>query len=357
MSSHGRSSMSSLPRYTEARRSSGIFRGLAALAVIAGVTAGCGPPMAASRTGEQELLQARLERGQYLAEGPMHCFRCHSEIDWEAPGGLPVPGKKGGGSVQSVTQVSPPFELVKPNISPDRETGVGEWTDEELARAIREGIGRDGRRLFLQMPYVSFRDLSDEDLASVIAYIRSIEPVKNKLVSADLPRALKEILPPRQPITQPVPGPDMSDPVQRGAYLAKLGGCYRCHTAIDQRGQASPDLAFGGGAVYRGAWGEAASANLTPHASGIPYYDEDLFLSVMRTGAVRAHKIVDVMPWAYFRNMTDEDLKAILAYLRTLNPVRHRVDNTEPSAPCKKCGRTHGLGAHNGLFAKLEEQI
>ncbi len=349
--------MRSLPRYTEVRCSSGIFRGLAALAVIAGLTAGCGSEMAVSRTGEQELLQARLERGKYLAEGPMHCFRCHSEIDWEAPGGLPVPGKKGGGSVQSVTQVNQPFELVKPNISPDRETGVGEWTDEELARAIREGIGRDGRRLYFQMPYVYFRDLSDEDLASVIAYIRSIEPVKNKLAPTDLPRALTEILPPRQPITQPVPGPDMSEPVQRGAYLAQLGGCYRCHTPPDQRDQRSPGLAFAGGAVYRGAWGEAASANLTPHASGIPYYDEDLFLTVMRTGAVRARKIVDVMPWAYFRNMTGEDLTAILAYLRTLNPVRHRVDNTEPSAPCKKCGRTHGLGADNGLFVHLEEQI
>ena len=148
--------MRSLRRDAEVRCSSGIFRVLAALVVIAGVTAGCGPKKAVSRTGEQELLQARLERGQYLAEGPMHCFRCHSEIDWEAPGGLPVPGKKGGGSVQSVTQVNQPFELVKPNISPDRETGVGEWTDEELARAIREGIGRDGRRLYFQCPmYIS----------------------------------------------------------------------------------------------------------------------------------------------------------------------------------------------------------
>ena len=67
----------------------------------------------------------------------------------------------------------------------------------------------------------------------------------------------------------------------------------------------------------------------------------------MRTGYVGARKLKSIMPWWAFRNMTDNDLKAVFAYLRTLTPVRHDVDNTEPSAQCKICGQKHGLGDHN----------
>ena len=287
---------------------------------------------------------ARLERGRYLVEGPAHCFECHSEIDWETPGAQPKAGRKGAGTVF--------FEdgmdwLVAPNITPDRDTGAGAWTDEQFARAIREGVGHDGRRLFPLMPYLHFRSMSDEDLASVVVYIRSLAPVRNVLPKTVLPEPIKGSLPPLQPITGPVRGPDPANQVERGEYLVTLANCRSCHTPMDERGQSLPQLAFAGGLRFKGPWGEVSSANITPDASGISYYDEATFVKTLRTGQVGARKLSSLMPWGYFRNMTDEDLKAIYAYLRTLPPVRHRVDNTEEATTCEVCGGRHGFGDRN----------
>jgi hypothetical protein len=92
---------------------------------------------------------------------------------------------------------------------------------------------------------------------------------------------------------------------------------------------------------------DVAAANLTPDASGIVYYDDALFIQAMRTGSVGVRKLKPATPWWTFRNMTDDDLKAVFAYLRTLKPVHHRVDNTELPTQCKLCGRKHGLGSQN----------
>jgi hypothetical protein len=89
------------------------------------------------------------------------------------------------------------------------------------------------------------------------------------------------------------------------------------------------------------------ATNLTPDASGIPYYDEELFVSAMRTGKVKARELSPVMPWVYFGRMTDEDLKAMFAYIQSLKPIQHRVSNEEPPTPCKRCGATHGAGDKN----------
>ena len=104
---------------------------------------------------------------------------------------------------------------------------------------------------------------------------------------------------------------------------------------------------FAGGQVFDGAWGRTVSANITPDASGISYYDEALFLQVMRTGYVKARKLDALMPTEQYRGMTDDDLKAIFGYLRTLKPVKHRVDNTLPPTYCKLCRAKHGAGDQN----------
>jgi mono/diheme cytochrome c family protein len=291
-----------------------------------------------------ESTAARLERGRYIVEGPAHCFECHSEVDWENPGGQPKPGKKGAGT--EFGKYGMPW-LVAPNITPDLETGAGAWTDEQFARAIREGIGHDGRRLFPIMPYLYFREMSDEDLASVIVYLRSIEPVRNVLPRTNVPEMMKGSLPAHQPITEPVSPPDTSDVIARGKYLVNLGSCSSCHTPMTRQGQLIAGLDFAGGMTFKGPWGEVNSANITPDASGISYYDEQLFIKTLRTGHVGARKLSSIMPWGYFRNMTDDDLKAIFAYLRTLPPVQHRVDNTEVPTECALCGRRHGYGEMN----------
>ncbi len=119
------------------------------------------------------------------------------------------------------------------------------------------------------------------------------------------------------PITAPVPPPDTSDPVKRGEYLSEISRCGSCHTP--RKGMPpQPDMAraFGGGNDFGGV----VTSNITPDASGISYYAESLFIQVMRTGQVRARKIKPPMPWPFYRNMTDEDLKAIFSICERSSP-------------------------------------
>src|SRR5688500_2879619 len=286
----------------------------------------------------------RLDRGRYIVESTAHCFQCHSDVDYSKPGAQPKPGKKCAGAVFAEDGME---WLVAPNITPDVETGAGSWTDEQLARAIREGIGHDGRRLFPVMPYENFRNMSDEDLASVITYIRSIEPVRNKLPKTQIPEPLKAALPPHAPITTQVSAHHAYNQVARGRYMATLGNCVTCHTPMNEKGQPMMEMAFAGGFHLKGTWGDVYSANITPDPTGISYYDEALFIRTMRTGHVGARKLNYVMPTGYFKNMTDDDLKAIFAYLRTLRPVKHRLDNMEEATLCPLDGQKHGFGDRN----------
>lgn len=283
---------------------------------------------------------AKLERGRYLVEAVAYCYYCHSDNDWEAVEPLPKPGMKGAGAL--FPEKNLPGRVVTSKITPDPETGIGSWTDEELNRAIREGIGRDGRRLFPIMP--AYQRLSDEDLAAIIAYLRSQPAVRNELPKTQLPEPVRANLPPPMPVARPVAAPDLADPVKKGEYLVTLGDCVSCHTPLDPQGVPQMKLAFGGGFELSGPWGVVVSTNITPDASGISYYDEALFLKVMRIGNPGARKLNRVMPFHVYRNMTDEDLKAIFSFLKTLPPVEHRVDNTEEPRACKICGRSHGLG-------------
>jgi mono/diheme cytochrome c family protein len=179
--------------------------------------------------------------------------------------------------------------------------------------------------------------------------LRSIPPVRKALPRTELIFPVKYLIRTApEPITAPVPEPDLSTPLSRGKYLATVADCSGCHTPLNDKGQPIAGLEYAGGFELKGPWGTVASANITPDATGIPYYDEAMFLETIRTGYVKgARKLNQIMPWSVFRNMTDEDLKAIFAYLRTLPPIQHRVDNTEAPTPCKRCGFSHGLGDQN----------
>jgi len=285
----------------------------------------------------------RLARGSYLVNGPDACFSCHATTDIKKAGWPPLPGTEGSGS-DYVFWGQP--GLVAPNITPDLDTGAGTWTDDMLARAIREGVAHDGHFLDPSvMPYEFYRAMSDEDMASVIVYLRSIPPVRNAL---PLPKAHDNLVTPfAVPITSPIPEPDLSTPEKRGAYLVRIAGCQWCHTLRDVDRRSLPSLEFAGGDLITNPYSEASSANITPDPSGISYYDEAQFLRTIRTGRVGARQISSNMPWWYFAHMNDEDLKAVFAFLRTVKPVHHRVDNTEPVAYCRRCGRKHAGGALN----------
>jgi mono/diheme cytochrome c family protein len=257
-----------------------------------------------------------------------------------------VPGTEGAGEVQP--EVGLPGRIVAPNLTPDRETGAGNWTDDQFARAIREGIGHDGRALFPMMPYMHYREMSDEDVASVIVYLRSLPAVRRELPKTEIIFPVKYLVRSMpEPLTSPVAeDASASDMVRHGAHLVNLAGCSDCHTP-QVHGERVPGMDFAGGMILSGAWGSVASANLTPDATGIPYYDEALFVQVLHSGYVKARPLNSIMPVVVYTNLTDSDLKAMFAYLRTLKPVKHRVDNAEPATECKVCRQKHGAGAEN----------
>ena len=290
---------------------------------------------------------ARLARGEYLVRGVAGCLFCHSELD-PSTRGLPIKGGRVGGG-RTMTAEDMPW-LTASNLTSDPETGVGNWTDDMIGRAVREGISRDGRALFPMMPYQNYRHMSDEDLASVIAYIRSLPALREEHARTAIPFPLNRLINSApQPVEGAVPDPDVSTAEKRGAYLVTIASCAHCHTPRDDQGMPLQDLAFSGGNVltYQGAREPKAASNVTPAPNGIPYYDEALFLEVIRTGRVREREVSDLMPWGAYRGMSDDDLKAIFAYLKTLQPVDHYVDNALPPTKCAKCKLEHGGGSRN----------
>ena len=295
---------------------------------------------------------ARLERGTYLVNNVAGCLFCHSDLDPSVEG-LPIKAGMAGAG-RPLAEEDLPW-LTAPNLTPDPETGAGTWTDDMIARAVREGIGHDGRALFPMMPYGNYRKMSDEDLASVITYIRSLPAVRRANPKSAIPFPVNRFINAvPQPIDGPVPAPDLSTPEKRGEYLTTLASCSDCHTPMDDQGQYIAGMEFAGGNPFK--YGDArpmrSSANITPSPNGIPYYNEALFLEVIRTGRVRERQLSDLMPWAHYRNMTDEDLKAIFAYLKTLKPVDHYVDNALQPTLCAKCKLQHGGGERNRAGAE-----
>jgi hypothetical protein len=198
------------------------------------------------------------------------------------------------------------------------------------------------------MPFSHYRNMPDEDLASVIVYLRSLPAVRNALPTTEIIFPVKYIIRNEpQPLASAVPSPDVSDPVKRGRFLLTVIGCIDCHTPVDNHHVPIPGTEYSGGQVFQAPWGTVASANLTPDPSGIPYYDEATFIKAMRTGVVGTRQLSKTMPWSTMRNLTDEDLAGIFAYLKTLKPIAHRVDNGEPPTLCPLDGAMHGAGNQN----------
>jgi mono/diheme cytochrome c family protein len=289
---------------------------------------------------------ARLDRGKYLVtSGRAPCALCHSPMDVSG-GGLKVKdGAELSGRNWGVDGA--PF-VTAANLTPDPETGIGHVTDDELARAVREGIGRDGRALFPIMPYASMHAMPDEDLASVVVYLRSLKPIRNPLPPSAVPFPLNRLI---AGVPQPVDGPvtaDLSTPEKRGEHIAKIAICADCHTTRDDQGTLPAGLDFAGGTAMAFEGRKTIyTANITPSVNGIPYYTEALFIEVMRTGKVKARELDPMMPTMFYRHMTDQDLKDLFAYLKTLKPVEHYVDNSQAATKCARCGFDHGGGERN----------
>jgi len=308
-----------------------------------------GPKARAVTARKFDATPVRLARGQYLLEGPAPCFHCHTEHDLTPPELSRIAAKKGAGWAMPIPELG---SLIAPNITPDQETGIGAWTDDEIARAIQEGVSRNGRALFPVMPYMYFRHLTDEDLASIVVYLRTIPAVRNPLPVTKLVFPLSLIVKTMpQPLTSHEPDKPRNTPEQRGEYLATtVAICSECHTPTDDGGQPLPGLAFAGGNSFHDpsqGMKPVFSVNITGDPSGIAHYDEAMFVQTIRTGRLPGRALSHIMPFENFKNMTDEDLHDIFSYLKSLPHVQHRISNTDPPAACPLCKHAHGLGELN----------
>ncbi len=208
----------------------------------------------------------RVARGRYIVEHVSDCFGCHSDHDFDRFG-IPVKaGTEGQGGFVFDEKLGVPGIVAAHNITPDPATGIGSWTDDEVVRAIREGVSRDGRPLFPMMPYEDFRHMSDEDVYSVVAYLRSLHPVRNTVAATRIKfpvNLIMRTIP--SPLSAPVTAPsDEQDHLGYGRYLVTIAGCGGCHTPHDDKGAPILSESFSGGWEMHGPWGRVVTANITP---------------------------------------------------------------------------------------------
>ena len=306
---------------------------LVVLALAAGVLIWLSLKKPASRPASAEKIEAtpeRLTRGKYLVENVASCLDCHS--DHTNGYAFPIkPGSEGQGGYIFDKQIGFPGVVAAQNITSDVETGLGNWTDGEILRATREGIDRNGDALFPMMPYEHYRLMSDEDAKSVVVYLRTLKPIRNQVPAKhlDFPvNFIAKFIP--QPLSGPVTAPDPKTAhLEYGRYLARIGGCYECHTPHDDHNALVEARPFAGGWEMRGPWGRVFTANITP----APHTFMGQATKEQFIGRFRAFSAFDasnspaapkgantVMPWLAFAHMTDEDLGAIFDYLKTVKP-------------------------------------
>ena len=254
--------------------------------------------------------ESQLDRGRYLVETLAGCGNCHTP---RGPTG-PLKDKKfAGGEIIKHAD----FTAVTPNITPDPRTGIGNWSDDQIALAIREGRRPDGRLLGPAMPSRSYRSLADEDVKAIVAYLRSVPPIDNPITAES--RYDKPLPVSWGPRVGHVDAPPKRDTIAYGKYLAgPLARCMDCHTEPPRPGEAARLGA--GGKEFHGPWGISVSANLTPTELG-DWSDAEIEQAI-RSGIARdGHKLFPPMPFAAYKNIADDDMAALIAYLRSLPAV------------------------------------
>jgi mono/diheme cytochrome c family protein len=283
-----------------------------------------------------ELSKKRIERGKYLANSVTVCMDCHSSRDWSKFSGPMILGTNGKGGEAFTKEMGFPGNFYAPNITP---AGIRDWTDGEIFRAITSGVAKDGTPLFPLMPHPRYGKMDKEDVYSIIAYIRSLKPVENrvKLSEPDFPFSLiLHTIPQKAQFTK-IPNP--KNPVAYGAYLINAAACGDCHTPVNDKGAPLPAMDYAGGRVFPTPMGIIRSANITQdEVTGIGKWTEDIFVnrfkayadSTYQSPTINKGDMQTLMPWTMYSHMKTEDLKAIYAYLKTVKPVNQPVVKFEP---------------------------
>lgn len=251
------------------------------------------------------------ERGAYLVRGIAGCGNCHTPFGPEGPD----MGKELAGRLVEQNEM---FTAIAPNITPAGR--VADWSDAELARAIREGIRPDGSLIGPPMPYAMYRGLGDEDLAAIVAFLRTLPAVEN-----EVPASTYNIpLPPAYgPPVESVSAPAKGETVEYGAYLAgPVAHCMECHTPMGPQGPLLDTDLGRGGFEFHGPWGTSVASNITSHEDGLAGYSDDE-LKAMITKGMRPDgtPMMPPMPYGYLMQMDETDLNAIVLYLRSLPPL------------------------------------
>ncbi len=252
-----------------------------------------------------------LERGEYLVRGPAACGNCHTP---QGPNGPDMSNEFGGFMVEK----NDAFEAWAVNITPGSR--VADWTDEELAKAIREGIRPDGSVIGPPMPIGLYRGLSDDDLMSIVMFMRSVPASEN-----ETPFSTYNIpLPPAYgPPIETVASIPAGVTVEYGEYLAgPVAHCVECHSTPGPKGPMLDTHLGAGGFEFHGPWGTSVSPNLTPHEDGIPGYSDEELKEMITTGKrPDGTPMMPPMGYGYYATMTDDDLDAIILYLRQIPPL------------------------------------
>jgi mono/diheme cytochrome c family protein len=269
-----------------------------------------------------------LERGRYLVNGILSCGNCHTP---KGPDGNPLPGKElsGGG----VTFNTPTFATPSSNITPDRETGIGSWSDQDIKRALREGVRPDhaklpGTKLAPSMPIGQYKLLTERDLDAVVAYLRSIPAIRNELPGPVYKADIAYMPDPAggHPLTEE----QLRDPVVNGRYLGAIGHCMVCHSPV-VRG--APDLvnAFGKGGRrfgppvvtgYPAEWKGSVAPNITSDKkSGLgDWSDADIKRAIAKGISRDRRTLTFPMGFPWLATLKESDLDALVAWLRTVPP-------------------------------------
>lgn len=264
--------------------------------------------MAQAGPGTAETL---LERGTYLMKGIVGCGNCHTpkfgpHVGKELAGGFPIGGPKA------------PFTAFTSNITPDKATGIGNWTDAQIVRGIRDGKRPDGSLIGPPMPIPLYRNLSDRDVNAIVAYLRQVKPVRNKVKKSEY----RMPLPPAYgPPVGHVAEVSRMDKVAYGAYLAgPAGHCIECHTPM-VRGRLQHDKIGAGGQRFPGPWGVVVSPNITPAGAVGGFTDRQIKNAITKGVRPDGSKYTGPMAFRYYANISEPDLDALVAYLRSLKPI------------------------------------
>ena len=268
-----------------------------------------------------------VEQGRYLVESILACGNCHTP---RTPAGEPIHEKPlGGGGISFVT---PAFDATSTNITPDRETGIGSWSDADIKRALTEGIRPNHGRLAntplaAVMPISFFKPLLARDLDAVVAYMRALRPVRYEAPAPvyKMPVHHAPYPPAQGGFTEAM----MADPVKRGNYLVTIGHCMECHSPFEKGRVDYSKLGKGGRHISpneaRGlpsSWKGVAIPNITSHrTAGIGAWTDAEIKRAITQGISRdGRKLQPPMAFDYYKRMTEADLNAIVAYLRTVPP-------------------------------------